>query len=234
VAENAPSGLAKTGVAPKSLARFAAVMGMALGEADRRPPVVDFLNVRRRVEARKFTRTHALAATAAGLAILFLCLVLWQRSASLNRELAKVNAETTRLKDQFKQEQLDKTMAEAASVERWLATDVNWLDELDRLSTQWRPEPLDSKKFPVAEDAVVTQLTAFRPPGNDVAGGRLVVQAVARSPQVLATLEQRLRDDAHEVGAGGGKQDRTLPGYGWSFPLTIDVAPDEDAAEVSP
>ncbi len=234
VAENAPPGIAKSGVPPESLARFAAVMGMALDEADRRPPVVDFLNVRRRVETRKFTRQQALAATAGGLALLLVSLVLWQRSASFSREFAKVNLETARLQDQFKQEQLDRTIAEATSIERWLATDVNWLDEFDRLSVQWRPEPLDSTAFPVADDAVVTQLTAFRPPGNDATGGRIVVQAVARNPQVLATLEQRLRDKSHEISAGGGKQDRNVPGYAWSFPLTINVAADEAVAEVSP
>src|SRR5690606_15733525 len=79
VIASAPAGLAKTGLPPESLTRFASTLGMALGEADRRPPVVDFLNVRRRVEARKFTRQHALMAAAAALVVLFFGLVLWKR-----------------------------------------------------------------------------------------------------------------------------------------------------------
>ncbi len=225
VAENAPSGLAKTGLSPESIARFAAVMGMALGEADRRPPVVDFLNVRRRTAERKFTRQHALAVAAAAVVLLAFGTLLWKRSHDLNAQIARVNADTVEQQNQFKTQQLDKSLADAAAIESWLATDVNWLDELDRLSTEWRPKTLDSKEYPVAEDAVITQLIAFRPPGNNVAGGRMSVQAVARSPQVVATLEARLRDERHQVDTGGGRTDRTVPGYLWSIPFTVDIAP---------
>jgi hypothetical protein len=231
VADNSPSGLAKAGVSPGSLARFGAVLGMALGEADRREPIVDFLHVRRRKESRKFTRQHLLAATAAVVTLLFFGLVLWQRSASLSREISGLNAQTAELEAQFKQQQLDATIDRAASIDRWLATDVNWLDELDRLSSTWRPEPLDAKQFPMADDAVVTQLTAYRPPGNQSEGGRVAVQAVARNQSAVAKLEKRLRDDEHRVATGGGKLDNTVPGYGWSFGLTMDVArQDADAA----
>jgi hypothetical protein len=234
VAENAPAGLAKTGVSPDSLARFAAVMGMALGEADRRPPVVDFLNVRRRAAERKFTRQHGVALAAAVAVILLFGLVLWKRAHDLSREIARIDADTAAKQSEFKQQQFDKMLAEATSIERWLATDMNWLDELERFSRQWRPESLDSKKYPAAEDAVVTQLIAFRPPGNDAVGGRMAVQAVARSPQVVATLEARLRDEEHQVVTGGGKMDRTVPGYVWSFPLTIDVLPAAEREEAAP
>jgi hypothetical protein len=234
VAENAPPGLAKTGVPPANLARFGAVMGMALGEADRRDPVVDFLHVRRREQRQRFTRQHLLAATAAGLALLFFALVLWQRSASLSREIYGLNTQTAELEAQFKQQQLDLTIDRAASIDRWLATDVNWLDEFDRLSRTWRPQPLDAKDFPMADDAVVTQITAYRPPGNQSQGGRLAVQSVARNQAAVATLEKRLRDDEHRVATGGGKLDSSVPGYGWSFGLTMDVAPTQSAAEATP
>ena len=234
VAENAPSGLARTGVSPGNLARFGAVMGMALGEADRREPVVDFLHVRRRTERRKFTRQHLLAATAAAMTLLFFGLVLWQRTASLSRELNALNAQTAQLDAEFKQQQLGATIDRADSIDKWLATDVNWLDELDRLSSQWRPEPLDAKKFPMADDAVVTQLTAYRPPGNQSQGGRVLVQAVARNQSAVATLEKRLRDAEHHVATGGGKQDSTVPGYGWSFGLLMDVAPSDSAPGAAP
>jgi len=234
VAENAPSGLAKTGLSPESLARFAAVMGMALGEADRRPPVVDFLNVRRRAAERKFTRQHGLAVAAAAMVILCFGLLLWKRSHDLSAQIARVNAETTARQDEFKTQQLDRAISDAASIEKWLATDVNWLDEFDRLSTKWRPESLDSKKYPAAEDAVITQLIAFRPPGNNAVGGRIAVQAVARGPQVVATLEARLRDKQHQVERGSDRVDSTVPGYLWSFPFVVDVAPAADAEESAP
>jgi Tfp pilus assembly protein PilN len=238
VEDNAPAGLAKAGPSPGCLARFGAVLGMALGEADGREPVVDFLHVRRRKEGQQFTRQHVLAATAAALALLFLGLLLWQRSASLSREINGLNAQTADLEAKFEQQQLAATIEQAESVDQWLATDVNWLDELDRLSRSWRRQPLDAKRFPMADDAVVMQLTAYRPPGNQSQGGRLAVQAVARSQSAVAALEKRLRDGGHRVATGGGKQDSTVPGYGWSFGLTMDVAPQdapqENAAEAAP
>ena len=234
VAENAPSGLARTGVPPGSLARFGALMGMALGEADGREPVVDFLHVRRRKQRQKFTRQHLFAAAAAAVMLLFFGLVLWQRSASLSRELNSLTTQTAQLDAEFKQKQLGATIDRAASIDAWLATDVNWLDELDRLSSKWRPERLDAKKFPLADDAVVTQITAYRPPGNQSQGGRVSVQAVARNQTTVATLERRLRDGEHRVATGGGKQDSTVAGYGWSFGLTMDVAPSDDSAGTAP
>lgn len=237
VIANAPAGLAKTGLPPESLTRFASTLGMALGEADRRAPVVDFLHVRRRAEVRKFTRQHALMAATAALILLFFGLVLWQRVHSLSVELARVGTETTAAENEFKQLQFDKFLAEQGSIERWLATDVNWLDELDRISAAWRPEPLDSKKYPAAEDAVITQLIALRPPGNDIEGGRVSIQAVARGQQVVAKLEGRLRDKSHAVETIGGRVDSSVPGYLWAFPLTIDVLPsseDEEVAEAQP
>lgn len=234
VADNAPPGLEKSGVSPGNLARFGAVLGMALGETDRRDPVVDFLHVRRRKERQKFTRQHLLAATAAAVTLLFLGVLLWQRSASLSREISSLNNQTAELDARFQKQQLDSTIDKAASIDQWLATDVNWLDELDRFSSTWRPEPLDAKEFPMADDAVVTQLTAYRPPGNQSQGGRLAVQAVARNQSAVAKLEKRLRDDEHRVSTGGGKLDSTVPGYGWSFGLTMDVAPQEDSGEAAP
>lgn len=234
VVDNAPAGLAKTGLSPESLARFAAVMGMALGEADRREPVVDFLHVRRRTNERKFTRQHALAAAAAALVLLSFILVLWKRSHDLSSEIARLNAETTAKQNEFKTLKFDQAVAQAASIEKWLATDVNWLDEFEVLSKRWRPEPLDSKTYPVADDAVISQLVAFRPPGNEAVGGRIALQAVARSPQVVATLEARLRDKSHLVQPGGGRMDNSVPGYLWAFPLTIDVVPAADAEEAAP
>ena len=232
VAQNAPSGLAKASLPADSLGRFAAVIGMALGEADRRAPVVDFLHVRRRAAERQFTRQHGLLVAAAALVVIFFGLVLWKRYHDVTRELAQVNEQTTQAQQEFARLQFQKTLDQTTSIERWLATDVNWLDELDRLSNQWRPESLDSKTYPAAEDAVVTDLTLGR--GVAKEGGLISIQAVARNPQVVATLEKRLRDEAHQVDTIGGKTDSSVPGYGWSFPLTMDVVPADEAPETTP
>lgn len=232
VAEHAPTGINRTNLPAENLARLAAVLGMALGEADRRPPALDFLNVRRRVEARRFTRTHALAATAAAVVLLAFVAMLWKQAVVPARELRSVSAELASAQGQAKQ--FEGVVKQADAIDAWLATDVNWLDELDRLSSQWRPKPLDAKDFPSATDAVITELTLLRPPGRDVVGGRALVRGVARSAAAVAPIEGRLRDTGHRVATGSGKQDRSVAGYGWSFEMTMDVDPTAAAAEAAP
>jgi Tfp pilus assembly PilM family ATPase len=223
VAAHAPPGFARVGLPSDSVGRLAAVLGMALGEADRRPPVIDFLHVRRRIEVQRFTRLHALLAAAAAIVVLSFAVHLWHQVATTRVELADIATQTTTLEKQGKQ--YAKVTTQAAAIGRWLGTDVNWLDEIDRLSQKWRPQTLDAKDFSTSADALVTQLTTVRPAGNDAKGGRLDIQAVAKDAAAVATLEERLRDADHRVATAGGKLDHTVPSYDWSFGLRMDVVP---------
>ena len=227
----APAGLDRQGVPAESLARFAAVLGMALSEADRRPPIIDFLNIRRGVVVRRFTRLHALAAGAAAVAMLGVGVYMWRQSTAPTRELERVNAELRGL--ELSLVQYEKVIAEAAAIEGWLQTDVTWLDELEWFSRQVRPEPLASKDFPVSNDVVVKHLIMLRPPGADPMGGRITVQeAVAKSDMAVTLLEARLRDGMHVVSAAGVRPDSGTPGYGRAFAgMTINVtSPDPGIA----
>jgi Tfp pilus assembly PilM family ATPase len=226
VADNAPSGLARIGITKEALPRFAAVLGMALGEADRRPPVVDFLHVRRRAQQQRFSRLHGLAVAAAAVVVLAVGVKLWRDAVAPFIQLQQLNNEIADLDKQNKQYQ--KVITRAAAIDRWRSTDVNWLDEFDRFGREWRPQPLDSKEFATSDDAVISQVTAFRPPGIGAKGGILDVQATAKSAAAVAGFEKRLRDDAHRLTTGGGKQDHTIPGYDWSFGLRMNVTPDVD------
>jgi hypothetical protein len=231
-AASAPSGFGSQAVAADSLPRFASVLGMALSEADRRPPIVDFANVRRRPEAQRFTQKQALAAAAAAIVILGIGGNLWLSSWRSARELANVQNEIQILEQSKKQ--YEQVVARADGVERWLSTDVNWLDELEQAARRVRPKPFSDKDFPVNDDVVVTQLMMFRPPGINAEGGRMDVQAVAKNASAVADLEDRLRDTRHRVEGGGGQQDSTVPGYPWAFGLQVHVAPPEDALEGQP
>ncbi len=209
------------GVSEESLSRFSAVLGMALGEAERRPPIVDFANVRQKAEARRFTRVHALAAGVAAATALWIGTYFWQQLSEPARKLAEIQ---NRIHDAQAQTELYKKVTDqAAAVDRWLATDVNWLDELNSFAHHVRPQPLSAKEFPIANDSVITQLTLSRPPGTNPIGGRMDIQAVAKSPAAVASLEQRLRDKMHTVSTGGGKLDKSFPGYDWSFGLDVRV-----------
>src|SRR6185312_12329442 len=126
-----------------------------------------------------------------------------------------------------------KVTEQAAAVDHWLATDVDWLDQLNEFAHRVRPEPLAAKDFPVADDTVITQVTLLKPPGTNPTGGRMDVQAVAKNSAAVSSLEKRLRDGEHKVSTGGGKLEKSLPGYDWSFDLDIRVpAASDTVAEV--
>jgi hypothetical protein len=173
-----------------------------------------------------------MGAAAAGIAMLGLAAHLWFQSARAANELATARDEIQlleRSKDQY-----EKVTADAAAVERWLETDVNWLDELDQFAQRVRPQPLSAKEYPVNDDVVVTQLTMLRPPGNEARGGRMDLRGVAKSSAAVPGLEQRLRDDQHQVNTGFGNQDTSVPGYNWMFGLEVHVPPSDEVPEAAP
>jgi Tfp pilus assembly PilM family ATPase len=227
----APSGLASHGVPADGLARFAAALGMALNEADRRPPIIDFANVRRTAARRRFGRVHALAAAAAVIGLLAVGVSLWRQTAAPARELAEIEAEIATMESQV--EPYEQMTARAEAIESWLATDVNWLDELEQFGRRVRPQPFDSKEFPVNDDVVVTQVTMARNGGANAVGGHIDMQVKAKSDAAVRDLELRLRAGGHRVVPGGVQKDTTVPGYPRSTTLQIQVTPSEEEAAPS-
>jgi hypothetical protein len=162
---------------------------------------------------------------------------LWRQISDPARELAQLENRIQALQSQA--DMYKDATAQAAAVERWLATDVNWLDELEQFARRVRPQPLSAKDFPADEDVVVAQLTMLRPPGTDAVGGRIDLQAKAKSDTAVRDLEQRLRDERHRVTPGGIQQDKTVPGYPRALDLQVHVLPlseeeSDEAAEVAP
>lgn len=226
--EHCPSGLNRHEVPDESLLRFAAVLGMATGEADRRPPIVDFLNVRKRVVERRFTRTHVIAGAGAVAAVLMAGFYLWNQGAALDRRLAEIRRQIGERKQSV--ELAEKVLKEADAIDRWLATDVTWLDTLDLLSKRMRPEAMNSKDFPVDTDVVAAQLTMFRPPHNEAAVGRIDLKLKGKSAASMEALEKRVRDSRHQVSTSGWQSDRSLAGYEGAFDLNVSIMPPSEEA----
>jgi Tfp pilus assembly PilM family ATPase len=244
-AQHAPAGFANAKVAPESLARFSAVLGMALAEADRQPPIVDFLNVRRRAEKQRFSRQHAQLAALAAVLVLAVGTFLWLRQHAVAVKLAAVQQEIADLKAEM-EESAEQT-AQANAVNKWLLTDVNWLDEFEMLSRRIRPTPLpktpieqEQNPFPANRDVVVRALNLSHPPdtrdGKGAAGGMIkVTQALAKDNNAtIRAAEDRLRSDGRlDVTSFGVKPaGNVMPGYGFAFDLTINVPPPEERTDV--
>jgi Tfp pilus assembly PilM family ATPase len=240
-AQHAPAGFANAKVAPESLARFSAVLGMALAEADRQPPIVDFLNVRRRAEKQRFSRQHAQLAALAAVLVLAVGTFLWLRQHAVAVKLAAIKQEIADAKAEMEESAEQTTQANA--VDKWLSRNVNWLDEFEMLSRRIRPTPLpktpDDEKnnpFPANRDVVMRALQFSHPADAKEAGGMIkVTQALAKDNILsLSGVEGRLRSDGRsKVSPAGVKPAPNLmPGYGIAFDLTISVPPPEELADV--
>lgn len=230
--DHAPAGFDTLTIEADKLSRFSAVLGMALSEADRRAPIIDFANVRKRVVPRRFSLVHLQLAAVAVLLVAWFGLHAWKSFAKPAQELADTEK---RIQEVQEETRMYKDVTEQAeAVDRWLATDVNWLDELTDFAQRVRPQPLSSKDFPVADDAVINQLTLSIPPGTNAVGGRMEIQAVAKSPAAVAKLEARLRGGKGTVSPGNSKTEKNIPGYDWSFGLDVRVPPSTDLPAEAP
>jgi hypothetical protein len=240
-AAHAPGGLTGMRVAPESLARFTAVLGMALAEADRRPPIVDFLNVRRKVEKKRFGRQHAIAATTAALLLLAVVAAMWRQHYKVAAELDQVQAEIKGERDNLNK--LKPHIDLANAVGRWDATDVNWLDVMKTVSETLRERPINLSKedhqkqpYPVRSDVMVKTMLLTRPTAAGGVGGEIkLVSAAAKDAAAVHALVSRLRrNDRLSVDLDFSREDKTNPDYPWAFGLSVKVEkPPENALATS-
>ncbi len=236
----APSGFGTSGVPAEQLARFAAVLGMAQSEADRRPPIVDFLNVRRKAEPRQIGREHVILAAVAAGVLLMIAGFLWYKHHSLSSQLVAIRKQITEMDKESKT--LQPVVDQVATITQWRSTDVNWLDELVEVSTHMRPTmmprtvtDLGQTGYPERLDVLVKQqMVMTRPPGRNSSGGVInITQAIAKDQDAAKYLENRFYEDPRGlvVTSPAGQGDSSIPGYTWKVDYTIAVPPPDDADE---
>ena len=166
--------------------------------------------------------------------LLGLILTGYRNLAEPAHALARVRADVGELEQVVNRYKRIET--QAAEIEEWHATDVNWLDEFDLFGRRMRPATLDSDEFPSDTDAVVTDLRMQPRRGSSAEGGIMIVTAAGRSPSVVAPLEDRLRDERHVVTGMGIEQKDAIEGYPSGFDMEIDVlmTADEGDGDTAP
>lgn len=213
------------GVESAYLGAVAAGLAESLGV----PPTIDFLNPRGSQVERPSRRPIYLAAGATAAIVLG---GAWWGYAHLNRfegETQQLRVELRGLNEQI--ERFAPIRKRSESVGRWLATDVTWLDELERLSRTLRPLPLDSKEFAASHDVQVTGVTAIAKAGLTESGGTITLEGYARNPDDLNEIERDLRDAKHQVEPGAVAVVQGNGEYGWSFRSVVTAAPATDPSE---
>jgi hypothetical protein len=159
-------------------------------------PTIDLAAPRRAKPPAKDWRLRGLLAGAAASGLVAATWGAYAKIAALDSQIA--SAEARRASAQSGADEFAPYRQQVEAIDRWLATDVTWLDELDRLVTRLRPVGVKSEEFPRESDAKLVQLVATARVEGDQPGGVLSLQAAAANP-TMAALEGRLRDAVHPV-----------------------------------
>ena len=129
-----------------------------------------------------------------------------------NTEIADLKA--TIAANQKNLEVAQRDIENEAAISEFLQGDITWLDELLWLS----------QTFPDAEDALIKTLS-FN--ASSKQGGRMDLDAFARTGDTIGRAEAVLRDDRHEVQTDGSQEDSSKKGYYHSFRERILVQKDQ-------
>lgn len=180
-----------------------AVLGLAFGAQDLEGLPIDFLNPKRPPVARNWGRIKAVSA--AGVLALLLLGVAGLRSHQTNRRLQAKEQVQAQVTQAEKNRPLFRDMRLKAKTARdWMAEKRNWLDHYALLSSL----------LPSSQDVYLTSLSTG-------ARGVIHLSVQARSGEILAQMDKRLREAGYEV-----KPLAVTPGtdkFGYPFRSSVEL-----------
>lgn len=188
---------------PATPGAFAPLLGLLADEAAGRSHTIDFLHPRKRPPPLNHNRLYTMVGGALAVSLLVLLVLSWWNLRSLDSEVSRLQTE---LKAQTKIVEAGKaTRNKVVDLEKFSASDVNWLDELDRLS----------QRFPTAEQARAEDLLALAK--LNTGGGNIIVQGLADQPDTINAMESALRDADRTVIGSGSKKDPKGTDLTWRY-----------------
>lgn len=197
---------------PHGAGRFAPLVGMLREESAIHRQGIDFLHPRRRPDPPDYRRRYTLIGGAAAAVLLAVILLIRSQLSALDDRIRDRTDELTKLEKNAKMHELAKS--QAGEIDKFVAGDHTWLEELRELSTE----------FPPPDKVLVTDFQAFTQANGE---GRLVFSAVADSTATIADLEGKLRDERHNVAGSGAQYNPKLGKLPWRFTESMQAAPEE-------
>lgn len=195
--------------------QFTALVGMLDDEGRGTPHGIDFLHPRRRPDPPSRKRLYIGGGAVAAAVLLFLGYTTWSQFAELDAQINQLKEERQQNGDVVKRA---KEMGEkVAAIEAWTQGDVLWLEELRELS----------ERFPSARNAALTSLIMSRSPAG---GGTMEMSVLVRDPAIIATMEESLRDEFHEVRSKRMQESGGDKAYAWQFESSLSVAKRDPAS----
>jgi hypothetical protein len=198
---------------------FLPLLGLASQAVSGTAPIIDFLHPRKPQAPESNNRTYVLTGIAAGLLVAVLG---WQGYATLNSPLwqaEKLQDELATLKKELAPFEIEER--DAMKISDWLTATPNVLAELATLGQDWRPEPLESSKFAVANDAVLKRW--------EMNNRRITLDGNVASSDAVQALENRLRDGTHRVRRQESEPVKEGGQYPWHLQVEVEVV-DESAS----
>ncbi len=190
---------------PKHAGRFAPLLGMLMDEAAGSTHAIDFLHPRKRAEAPSQTKRNALIGIAVAATLLLIAAGLYFQLSSLDSELEAMKAESAAMKAGVDAAQT--SIAHAAAVERFLANDITWLDELYAMA----------QRLPPPEDAIFTLMNM----STRQTGAQIVLDGRTREAEQLSHLRDSLRVDGRSIVSTGTSEETKRSDYNWRFKETV-------------
>ncbi|GAA4437698.1 hypothetical protein [Bremerella cremea] len=197
-------------VSPEIASQMGALIGILLADAASLPKI-DLLNPRRRPDPPDRKRLFTLGALAAAPVVLFFGYFLYSGISSRDAEIEELKADIARLQKENKPLVVEEE--KVLEIDNWVASDVQWLDELYRMS----------KELPTADEMIATRI--HMQPGNS-AGGTTSLEGYVADQSVIGKIEAGLIGENHAV-LGKGTQERSYgDAYSISFQEYVTITPD--------
>jgi Tfp pilus assembly PilM family ATPase len=170
---------------------FAPLLAAAFEDASSVAPAIDFANPRRPPVQTSPVKKIVAAVLAASLLIGGGFYYVWSQFNEIDEENARLVTRLNELNDIVKDTQSRRSLV--ASVSAWEKNRISWPDELRDLT----------ERIPSLPNLTVQQLTiSSAGPGTAVATFR----GVGASPEIIAQMENNLRDKYHEIRVPGVRE----------------------------
>ncbi|MGB7347050.1 MAG: hypothetical protein WBD20_22690 [Pirellulaceae bacterium] len=198
---------------PQHVGRLAPLVGLLQSDEVGSHRLIDFMNPRKREIKETSRLKRALLIGGPIAAALLVGYFGYKRLSDLDNQIANLKTSNAEMADPVKK--AGESVARTERVDQFLDGDVNWLNELRRLTT----------KMPESDKMIVKSISGTTDQRNG--GGTLMLVGGVTDPKVIDQFEEAVRDDSHQVVGDGSKADvRATDKYRWNYNEKVTVPPD--------
>ncbi|QDV43528.1 hypothetical protein Enr13x_33850 [Stieleria neptunia] len=195
---------------PEHVGRLAPLVGLLASDETAPETLIDFLNPRKKPEEEP-DRVRRILMIAGPIAAVFLAgFFIYRQFAQWDRKIANATNEVNLLLPSADAAQ--QSIARTETIDQFLDSDVNWLDEIRRLA----------EKAPPSDKLIVRNISGTASIRGG--GGTLRVVGAVTEPSVIDELEESLRDETHGVVGKGSQEQKGQDTYAWTFTESVMVS----------